>query len=69
MTTLLKRRILVHRLRAWLRLFFLGLLFLDALWPWLPFARQTGQPRTLVFDGFSMLGEVMKRPFSRPFRS
>jgi len=38
--------------------FFLGGLFLYAVWPWLPFVRPAATP-TVVFYGFSILGEVM----------
>ena len=38
-------------------LFFTGL-FLYAAWPWLPFSRQKSKP-TIVFYGFSILGEAM----------
>lgn len=55
----LKRQILVRRLQLWLQGLFLGMLFLYALWPWLPFSRGMEQPRTIVFYGFSILGEVM----------
>jgi len=30
-----------------------------AIWPWLPFARAAQPPRTIVFYGFSILGDVM----------
>ncbi|HEX4440932.1 MAG TPA: substrate-binding domain-containing protein [Thermoanaerobaculia bacterium] len=39
-------------------LFFLGGLFLYAVWPWLPFVRPAATP-TIVFYGFSILGEAM----------
>jgi sulfate transport system substrate-binding protein len=38
---------------------FLALLFLFAVWPWLPLPGRAAAPRTLVFYGFSILGEVM----------
>lgn len=56
---ILKRQILVRRLQLWLQGLLLGMLLLYALWPWLPFARGMEQPRTIVFYGFSILGEVM----------
>src|SRR5262252_9090879 len=30
-----------------------------ALWPWLPIGRASKHPRTIVFYGFSILGEVL----------
>ena len=39
-------------------LFFLGGLFLYAVWPWLPFTRPA-PTTTVVFYGFSILGEAM----------
>jgi sulfate/thiosulfate transport system substrate-binding protein len=36
-----------------------GALLLYALWPWLPVPGRAEQPRTVVFYGFSILGEVM----------
>jgi sulfate transport system substrate-binding protein len=39
-------------------LFFLGGLFLYAVWPWLPFVRPAATP-AIVFYGFSILGEAM----------
>ena len=39
-------------------IFFLGALFVYAIWPWLPFARPAAAP-TIVFYGFSILGDAM----------
>jgi sulfate transport system substrate-binding protein len=36
-----------------------GALLLYALWPWLPVPGRASPPRTVVFYGFSILGEVM----------
>lgn len=38
-----------------------GALLLYALWPWLSFGRGARSPRTIVFYGFSILGEVMNK--------
>lgn len=35
-----------------------GALFFWALWPWLPFSGAANPPRTIVFYGFSILGDV-----------
>lgn len=37
----------------------LGGLFLYSVWPWLPFLHHERRVRTLVFYGFSILGDVM----------
>jgi sulfate transport system substrate-binding protein len=46
------------RLRGTLALLAWGALLLYAVWPWLPGVRSR-QPTTIVFYGFSILGEVM----------
>jgi sulfate/thiosulfate-binding protein len=38
---------------------FLALLLLFAVWPWLPLPGRGARPRTVIFYGFSILGEVM----------
>jgi sulfate transport system substrate-binding protein len=57
------RRRVPPRLRAALALLGWGGLFLYAVWPWLPGALsgngQARRPRTVVFYGFSILGEVL----------
>jgi sulfate/thiosulfate-binding protein len=40
---------------------FCGALLAYAVWPWLPFARAQRPHRTLVFYGFSILGDVMTK--------
>ncbi|HEY6930982.1 MAG TPA: substrate-binding domain-containing protein [Thermoanaerobaculia bacterium] len=40
---------------------FCGALLAYAVWPWLPFARARRPHRTLVFYGFSILGDVMNK--------
>jgi ABC-type sulfate transport system substrate-binding protein len=56
---ILKSKVLVLRLQTILPLAFLAALGLYALWPWLPVPGRAAQPRTVVFYGFSILGEVM----------
>ena len=58
---ILKSKVLVRRLQAVLPLAFLAALGLYALWPWLPVPGRAAQPRTVVFYGFSILGEVMNQ--------
>jgi sulfate/thiosulfate transport system substrate-binding protein len=48
-----------NRLRGGLVLAGGAALLLYALWPWLPFAAGRARPRTVVFYGFSILGEAM----------
>ena len=49
-----------------------GALLLYALWPWLPVPGRAEQPRTVVFYGFSILGEAMNEDvlpaFARSWR-
>ncbi|MBI4482161.1 MAG: substrate-binding domain-containing protein [Acidobacteria bacterium] len=56
---ILKRQVLARHLTAMLPLLSVGALFLYALWPWLPFSPRGAEPRTVIFYGFSILGEVM----------
>jgi len=39
----------------------LGMLFIYALWPWLPFRLRETRPKTLIFYGSSILERVMKQ--------
>jgi sulfate transport system substrate-binding protein len=56
---LIQRRVLLRRLRT-SALSAAGLALLAyAVWPWTPFARAARPPRTIVFYGFSILGEVI----------
>jgi sulfate transport system substrate-binding protein len=48
------------RLRGLLPAILLAALFLYAAWPWLPFARVERTPPTIVFYGFSILGEAIE---------
>src|SRR5229473_6894017 len=56
---LIQRRILIRRLRAFLMTAAGLLLFGYSVWPWTPFARAARPPRTIVFYGFSILGEAI----------
>lgn len=58
---LIQRRVAVRRLRiAAFAVAGVGL-FAYAVWPWTPMARQARPPRTIVFYGFSILGEVINK--------
>lgn len=59
MALILKRKVLVRRVQTIAPLVFLAVLGLYALWPWLPVPGRAAQPRTVIFYGFSILGEVM----------
>src|SRR6266704_3597659 len=56
---LIQRQVLLR----WLRVVAFAaaglLLFAYAVWPWTPFARLARPPRTIVFYGFSILGDVI----------
>jgi len=56
-----QRRVLRERLPGFLSVAFLGALLTYALWPWLPVPDREPPPRTIVFYGFSILGEVMNQ--------
>ncbi|MCC6746034.1 MAG: substrate-binding domain-containing protein [Deltaproteobacteria bacterium] len=51
---------LYQRALAWLRGGFLGAVVLYAVWPWLPYVHGGARPRTIVFYGFSSLGEAFQ---------
>ena len=55
---IVKRRVLLAKAAALLPAAFGAALFFFAVWPWLSPARR---PRTIVFYGFSILGEAMTR--------
>ena len=58
---LIQRRVL-KRLRARRALAGAGIaLFAYAVWPWTPMARAARPPRTIVFYGFSILGEAINK--------
>ncbi len=48
-----------QRWRDWVPVPFLALLLLYGVWPWLPLPGRPAPTRTLIFFGFSILGEVM----------
>jgi sulfate/thiosulfate transport system substrate-binding protein len=56
---ILKRRLLLNRAADLLPIVLLSILFIYALWPWLPTPGRAARPRTIAFYGFSILGEVM----------
>jgi sulfate transport system substrate-binding protein len=56
---LVKRSVLKRRLSAALLLAAGATLFAYAVWPWTPMARGARPPRTIVFYGFSILGDVI----------
>ncbi len=56
---MVKRQLLVRRLRELSTLGLLGAMGLYAVWPWLPLPQQANRPRTIIFYGFSILGDVM----------
>ena len=58
---IIKRRVLRRRVGAGVPLLFLGALLLYGLWPWLPLPGRAPPPQTIVFYGFSILGEVMNQ--------
>jgi sulfate transport system substrate-binding protein len=53
--------------RGILPVLFFGALLLYAAWPWLPFSRSATTP-TVVFYGFSILGDVMNKGVFPAFR-
>ncbi|HXF63060.1 MAG TPA: substrate-binding domain-containing protein, partial [Caldilineaceae bacterium] len=63
----IKRSVLWRRLRSAVPLAFFGLLGLYAVWPWLSY--QAAPPRTVVFYGFSILGEVMNEAIFPAFQA
>src|SRR6266542_5465654 len=56
---LVKRSVLKRRLSATLLLGAGAALLAYAVWPWTPMARGARIPRTIVFYGFSILGDVI----------
>jgi sulfate/thiosulfate transport system substrate-binding protein len=58
---LIQKRVVLRRIRV-TAFAAAGLgLFAFAVWPWTPMARQARPPRTIVFYGFSILGEVINK--------
>jgi sulfate/thiosulfate transport system substrate-binding protein len=58
---ILKRTLLLRRLRVAAPVVLLGLLLLYGLWPWLPLPNRSPHSQTIIFYGFSILGEVMTK--------
>jgi len=56
---LVKRSVLKRRLSATLLLAAGAAILAYAVWPWTPMARGARPPRTIVFYGFSILGDVI----------
>src|SRR5260370_37239775 len=55
----IQRRLLLRRFGAFVVAVAGLLLFGYSVWPWTPFARAARPPRTIVFYGFSILGEAI----------
>jgi hypothetical protein len=64
----IKRRVLARRLGTILTVIALATLGLYALWPWLPIPGRGARPRTVIFYGFSILGEVMNQAIFPAFQ-
>src|SRR5262245_61378166 len=63
-------RLLRQRLRLVLSGGFFAGLLLFAAWPWLPLpGKATGRERTVVFYGFSILGETMNKSVLPAFQA
>jgi sulfate transport system substrate-binding protein len=56
---LIQRQLLLRRFYAFMMAAAGLLLFGYSVWPWTPFARAARPPRTIVFYGFSILGEAI----------
>ena len=56
-----KRWVFMRRIGALTPMLFLGALLVYAVWPWLPLPNRPASPQTIVFYGFSILGEVMNK--------
>jgi sulfate transport system substrate-binding protein len=65
---IVKPTVLRHRLRVALPVLAGGLLALYALWPWMPVPGRAAPTRTIVFYGFSILGEVMNEAIFPAFQ-
>ncbi len=65
---MLKRGLLLSQASAGASAFLIGLLALYAFWPWLPLPGRSAPIRTIVFYGFSILGETMNQEVFPAFR-
>jgi sulfate transport system substrate-binding protein len=63
-----RRHVLARRAADFVPLALLGALFLYAVWPWLPLPHHERHSRTLVFYGFSILGDVMTQAIFPAFQ-
>jgi hypothetical protein len=59
---------LKRRISTALPLILCGLLFLHAVWPWVPQPGRAAPTRTIVFCGFSILGDVMNKAIFPAFQ-
>src|SRR5262249_22993411 len=64
----LNRSALLQRLQQIGPLAFMAILLLYGIWPWLPLPNRASPPRTIVFYGFSILGEVMNKAIFPAFQ-
>ncbi|MCI0391064.1 MAG: substrate-binding domain-containing protein [Acidobacteria bacterium] len=63
-----KRRVTLRGLKMVLSVIILIALGLYTLWPWLPLPGRVARQRTVVFYGFSILGEVMNQAIFPAFQ-
>src|SRR5690242_2053294 len=63
-----KGSVLRIRLQRFGPLLFLSALLLYGLWPWLPLPNRPQRPITIIFYGFSILGEVMNKAIFPAFQ-
>ena len=63
---ILKGRLLARRLQNWMPAVLGGLLCMYAIWPWMQWKRPSH--RTIVFYGFSTLGEVLTQSIFPDFQ-
>jgi sulfate/thiosulfate transport system substrate-binding protein len=63
-----KGSVLRDRLQVFGPLCFLSGLLIYGLWPWLPLPNRPHRPQTIVFYGFSILGEVMNKAIFPAFQ-
>jgi len=64
-----KRSVALRQWRKLGPLFFLGTLLLYGLWPWLPLPGRQSPPDSIIFYGFSILGEVMNKAVFPAFQA
>src|SRR5512133_2129093 len=64
-----KRQLFSRWLWTFTPILFLGALLVYGLWPWFPFPGRPAPPQTIVFYGFSILGEVMNKGIFPAFQT